>query len=112
MVLVVGSSSFTLGGRPGHIRTVRVHYAVQQFRTRATPQRFVPRAQTLQVILRELLQVEKGIVRSIDGADQFIELEVHRGAIAVLRVLGALANEIAFELGQRTEDVKDQLAAW
>ena len=72
---------------PGHIWTVGVHYAVEQFLTRGAPQRLVARAQTLQVILRELLQVEKGIVRPADRADQFIEFEVHCGAIAVLRVL-------------------------
>ena len=61
---------------PRHIWTVGVHYPLQQFRTRTTPQRFASRAQTFQVLLRELLQVEKRIVRSGDGADQFIELEV------------------------------------
>ena len=60
---------------------------MEQFLTRGAPQRLVARAQTLQVILRELLQVEKGIVRPADRADQFIQFEVHCGAIAVLRVL-------------------------
>src|SRR5262245_15844264 len=59
-----------------------------------------------EILLGQLLQVEQGILRALDGADDLVELELHRHAVAVL---GVLDDEHHQEGDDRRAGVDDEL---
>src|SRR5262245_15080120 len=69
------------------VRTARVGAAALQLLAGLSRELSVTRLDVIELLLRELLEVEERVVRALDGPDQLVELEVHRLAVPVLRVL-------------------------
>jgi hypothetical protein len=65
----------------------RVRQAAGAVRPRLTGERAVARADAIELIVVELLQIEQRIVRSGHRADQLVELDLERIGVAVLRAL-------------------------
>src|SRR5688572_29358618 len=69
------------------LRTVRVAQASAEVLSRFCGQRFVMRSQAFEIFLFQLLQIEQGIVGTVRGSNQLVELELDRYRVTVLRVL-------------------------
>ncbi len=73
--------------RSAYFAHIGVGLTLVQFFASLLCQLAIAFADSLQVFLLELFQIEQGEVRAVDAADQFIQLDLDGLRIAVLRVL-------------------------